>query len=249
MEGKKPLNTHTNRRNAMEIDNFVELFSKQEELHPDLAARLRDDTFGKCLHHPLMIEVIYNPVMNALINKSYLMKKEYVETKLNECDYHAYVFLHERPYRLEAFQRIADCLLAPELYWDVVASIWTDSENIFEHYNDWRRIWSPDSVALVSHRRRVMDEEELAALEALPAIIPVYRGVRSTKYKKGMSWTTDLEKAEWFAKRFPQKGRRPVVVEGWIHRSEVLAHFLGRGENEIVAFPWLVRDQKVKPIK
>ena len=47
---------------------------------------------------------------------------------------------------------------------------------------------------------------------------------------KGMSWTRDLKKAEWFAGRFG-KG---YVLEGTAEKKDVLAFFGRRNEEEIV---------------
>lgn len=82
----------------------------------------------------------------------------------------------------------------------------------------------------------VMDKDELDAYNALPEVITIYRGIIEKKAIniKGMSWTTKLETARWFAKRF---GKRGVVYSATIEKRYVYAYFFGRNEFETVVDP------------
>jgi hypothetical protein len=51
----------------------------------------------------------------------------------------------------------------------------------------------------------------------------------------GLSWTTDREKAVWFARRFP--GPEPRVLTGRTRRGNVIAYFAGRQEAEVIVLP------------
>lgn len=66
--------------------------------------------------------------------------------------------------------------------------------------------------------------------------ITLYRGsLKSTR--RGMSWTTDLERAQWFARRgdMSGKGREMHVWRCEVPREHTLAHFNHRSEHEVVA--------------
>ena len=78
--------------------------------------------------------------------------------------------------------------------------------------------------------------------------ITLYRGAID-KRKAGMSWTTSVEKAQWFAGRFMGLDRQPrglsafhgtkkdAVGRVWqitVNADAILAHFNGRGEDEWV---------------
>ena len=47
----------------------------------------------------------------------------------------------------------------------------------------------------------------------------------------GLSWTLSKEVAEWFASRFENDGE---IIEKTVHKTEVIAYFNDRDEEEIV---------------
>jgi hypothetical protein len=225
------------------FEAIQKMFGKQEPLHPDLVPHLTTGSLGPMLHHPLVINVIHHDMQNGFTNKQYLAKKAAVEEAEDEGNWSRYIFMHERPYRFDALMQAAKQGLArdPKQYWDMVGSVWVDSENIHESFSAWHRLWS----APMPGRENCMNEDEQAALAALPDTITVYRGVGHAAARRGLSWTTDKARAEWFANRFSgHRGRRPHVYQGTVAKKDVLAHFLGRNESEIVALPENVRNQK-----
>lgn len=215
-----------------------------EGLHEDLQAHLRTPSpFGEntvMLHHPLMIDIgpmeKYDSTFLDLINRRYQFARQAVDAAFQAGDWSRYVFRHERPYRLEALLRAAEAGLRgdPAAFWPLVASVWIDTENVREMFDEWVELWGSD----VPERARVMDEDEQAALAALPETVEVYRGVGHAAAVRGLSWTTDHDKAVWFAQRFAADQRRaPYLAYGRVAKADVLAHFLGRAESEIVALP------------
>ena len=213
-----------------------------EELHPDLVPHLSTTDSGMAiLSHPLVVTVPYFAATNKMVNAQYAHKTAARADALAKQDYGSFIFLHERPYRIEALRHImAQPGPAHEQYWPLVASVWTDSENIWQNLQLWRQLWSRHAT----NRHEAMDEAERAALEALPATITVFRGVRDPSHFKGLSWTTDEAKAHWFANRFAHPDLKPKVVRGRVHKRHVLAHFLNRGESEIVCLPQFVSMNK-----
>ena len=181
-------------------------------------------------------------LMNRQINLLYKHKKDVLKKALEKENWQQYVYIHERPYRLEAFDEIMNDMAAKD-YWDILSSIWQDSENISQNIHRWMDLWSSD----LEEREAVMDEDERAALAALPETITIYRGIGHMGAEYGMSWTTSLDKAVWFAKRFSGYGdRAALLVTGKSHRDDVLAYLLGRNEHEIVIMP---EDVEVLEIK
>jgi hypothetical protein len=79
---------------------------------------------------------------------------------------------------------------------------------------------------------------------ARPRWSPVYRGFIGQR-GKGLSWTTDREKAVWFAERFAclEELGRPRLVSGHAVKKDVLAYFTRREEAEIVIDPTKVKRQ------
>lgn len=224
------------------IRRHKEHFGEEEELHPDLVPHLRTDTVMPMVHHPLMVTVAAPPMYKQL-NQGYLRKKEIVQQAMENGDWRQYMFMHERPYRFDALLYAAAHGLKkdPKAYWEAVGNVWTDSENIHQNQSGWVALWT----AKVPHREFCMDEEERQTLAALPDQIPVYRGVGHKRFKLGLSWSLDHGRAEWFSKRFSGiNGRVPHVFEGIVGKNDVLAHFLGRGEDEIVVLPSNVKNLK-----
>lgn len=204
-----------------------ELDFTPEELSPELRRYLTPagEIPFPTLRHPLVFSVPYYEPLNKHLNLQLKSKQEALETAKP----HKYVFLHERPYRVDAFEDIEDSLSNKE-YWELLGSIWTDSENIWQNQERW--------VELLASRRKnqryFMDADERKALKALPDLLTVYRGAAKGVNEDGLSWTLDEAKAKWFSGRLRRKGEVPKVLKRTIHKSEVFAYLLGRDESEII---------------
>jgi hypothetical protein len=208
-------------------DLWQRLISSDEPLHPDLLPYVQEtDMIGTVLKHPLVYDIPMSTP--AMANWRYAKKQEALaEARANQ-NWHMVVWLHERPYRLTALMEIAP-LADDQEYWELVGDVWIDSENIFEHTDDWIALFASERTG----REHLMDAVERAALEAMDEPITIYRGFTKGVNESGLSWTISLERATWFANRFNSKGEGDVV-EAWIDRADVAAHFNRRGESEIV---------------
>lgn len=84
-----------------------------------------------------------------------------------------------------------------------------------------------------SDKSSLMSSEELYNYEKLPETLRVWRGVRSEKKQDiyGMSWTLNIEQAQWFANRFGQQGK---VYTTEIQKENILACINIGGEHEII---------------
>ena len=75
------------------------------------------------------------------------------------------------------------------------------------------------------------DEGNVQPWDNLPEVITLFRGAHKD-YSEGLSWTSSLERAEWFANRLGQEDMAVYKIE--IPRELVLAKFDNRGEDEYV---------------
>ena len=208
---------------------FAELIARQEELHPDLPRHITDMGGGMlALRHPIIYSVPYHPQMNALINTQYQEKQKALSEAKKEGDFSAYVFLYERPYRVNAFDRIAE-KMGDVAYHELLSSIWTDSENIWQVKALWKKLLK----AREKSKSLFMDKKERRVFDKLPEVLTVYRGYTNGKNKDGFSYTLSKEKAKWFSERFSHKGAGAVLTRT-IEKSKVFAYVDGRGEQEII---------------
>lgn len=105
----------------------------------------------------------------------------------------------------------------------------------------------PEEIVSKRKESKLIDDE---------GYITVYRGMlsKSAKAEKAMSWTTDIETAEWFGSKFGKKGK---VVSGKVHIDDVIFIFEEEywymytdedyhdNENEVMVMPGKVRDIEV----
>ncbi|CAM6053398.1 unnamed protein product [Sphagnum tenellum] len=226
-----------------------------EPLHPDLVPYLRDtDHIGQMIHHKLVISIMHSDAMNKMVNRRYEQTKAMVDEAYASADWQRYVFLHERPYRFDALMEIMEpsgfwVIDNPEranAFWRLVSSVWIDSENIHENYNDWHEIWSSDPKPVAE---AVMDEDDRATFAALPEMVKVWRGATHKNVANGLSWTIDKNKAEWFARRFSNPDRPSYIASGRVTRNNILAYFGGRNEKEVIIIPEHVMNVKVRRVK
>ena len=84
-----------------------------------------------------------------------------------------------------------------------------------------------------ANKQKLMDEEEYEYWNTLPEQFEVYRGVAPGRTELGLSWTRNLETAEWFASRWNEFGDK-VILKATIQKQQALAYFNGRDEDEIV---------------
>ena len=204
---------------------LLEAIERQHEpLHPDLVPYYEEDSFAM-LRHPLVYQVPF--FSGGQANYQYEVKKKLVEEALEKKNYQQVIWLHERPYRLEAFKEIQEHL-SNRQYWSLLGQIWVDTENAWAHLDLWRELFSSDRA---NREEWLMDWDEQMAYAGLPETVTVYRGYQPGLNKDGISWTIKREKAEWFATRFGNKGK---VLEKKVAKRDIIAVFTGRNEYEVV---------------
>jgi hypothetical protein len=206
----------------MELVEIAKLMT--EELHDDLKPYVEQGSFGPMLRHPLVYQVPLG--ITGYANRQYKQKLEDAKDALKNEKFEAYVWLHERPYRLDAFGKISEHL-DDNRYWKLLGQVWVDTENGWANLNKWRRYFSSSR----SGRENLMDWDERLAYESLADTVTVYRGCQKGLNEDGISWTLKKEKAEWFATRFGKEGK---VLEMRINKEKIVAVFTGRNEFEAV---------------
>jgi hypothetical protein len=228
-----------------QLDRFVSAFGEYEDLDPELVRYLTNsETFGECIKHPLVYSVMHFPILNATMNHNLKAKKEACRRALRENEWHHYVFLHERPYRCDAFIRIKS-RLTDEQYWDLLSDIWIDSENIRQNQRRWVNLLRAKRPG----REHMMNEADREALAAMDDQITVFQG-HTDERDDGWSWTTERRTAEWFARRFAQlENANPVLSLGVCSKADVTAYLTRRNEDEILIDRSKVTICGVKPLK
>lgn len=69
---------------------------------------------------------------------------------------------------------------------------------------------------------------------SMPDELRIYRGVAIGREPNGLSWTSNLETAKWFAHRFDRDDKTGYIETAIAKKEDVLAYFNTRGEDELV---------------
>lgn len=200
-------------------------FFEIEELDKELVKAIKEGVTGKVIHHKFCITLFIVPELFKSYNDTLRHKKEMATKALESANWSTYVFLHERPYRLDAFLDIfkeEKCSLKERA--ELLMDIWTDCEWPNLNGSAWRTL-------LRIHDEYLMTTEDKARLDSLPETVTVFRG-SSQKGKNGISWTLSKEVAEFFAKRF--KREDGIVYEKRILKKDIVCLTTQRGEEEIL---------------
>ena len=236
----------------MQKELMAELMNTKEDLNEELIDHIDEDSpFGVFLRHPLLVTV-YVEEMNAYYNYQYLGKRKQADKALKKKDWNRWIWLHERPFRLDAFLFICRDIPAKE-YWTLLREIWIDTEGPGVNQDIWLELFNRP----YPKRRKMMTGKERRTLanEGRSGELNIYRGYvdgldsEDSEYieedrdrESGISWTLDYNKAEWFARRFLSGGTgHGVVAEAICKPKDVIAYFESRGEKEIVVDPSKIR--------
>jgi hypothetical protein len=196
-----------------------------EPLHPELIPYLEQSDMGwAMLRHPLVYQVPF--FSNGSANAYYEQKKNAVEKAIEDKNYKQFVWLFERPYRVEAFIKIADKLSDTD-YWRLLSDVWIDTENQYAYLKQWKKLLASKRP----NRHYMMTEEEDNILRALAQEVTIYRGCQKGINEDGLSWTLDKGKAKFFANRFGKKG---IILERTVSKNDIVAVLTGRGEAEVI---------------
>ena len=215
----------------MKNDALQDVLTRREELHADLQPYVVDHpSLGQMLQHPLAYQIPYFPQSNALINLQYQHKLEMLDAARKAKDWDQVIGLHERAYRWEALDALADQLTDEQLA-QSFAWVWIDSENIWQNHEIIEGLIP--RIRNQAFRPYLMDRVDLKRFAALPTMVHAYRGCQQHN-RRGLSWTLDRDKAIWFAKRYTRNGDKPLLLSAEIAKPDILFYSIGRNEDEIV---------------
>jgi hypothetical protein len=218
-----------------QLRELIDMVDNPEELDAELAEYLEDGDKFPIIRHPLVYAVPYIFQLNKRYNEQLRQKVSAVQRSKDNHDWMMYVMLHERPHRVNAFVAVQADIPDAE-YWEILADIWQDSENIRQN----PVLWETLLTASRGSKQFIMSEDEREALAAMPDRFTVYQG-HTFDRDDGWSWTTDEKTAVWFARRFAMlEESTPLVTVATVDKSEVVANFLSRGEHEIIVDPDMV---------
>lgn len=112
---------------------------------------------------------------------------------------------------------------------EIMHEVWISVENINNNVN----VSQMETLKMLRkcNQKYLMGQENYEVYENLPDTFVVYRGLQENAQEDGLSWTLSKDVAEWFASRFENDGE---IIEKVIHKSEVIAYFNDRDEEEIV---------------
>lgn len=195
-----------------------------------------EEKYGLLVQHPYFSTVLDGVQENGKVELVDIRVPEQLE-KLRKLilksidavtSYSQFIMLVRTPY-LPVFFKLTNRFLSLYDFSVSLATIWTLVEfpnlDVNVSKNEFIRYFK------MCRKDYLMDKEEYKAYKELPDEITVYRGVNSVGRILSLSWTTDLETAKWFAKRWTKDGK---VCKGKIKKEYVLAYFLGRGESEVI---------------
>lgn len=219
------------------VSNLLTMFP-QEPLVTELERFRRYGTHGVVnIKHPLVYSIFHTDVMDGWANKQLREKRKLIKAAIEAQDWETYVWLHERPWRIEAFWKIRKHLTDAE-YWELLGNFWIDSENIQEKPHQWEKLMLSDRPK----RPAIMTVDEQRMLSELPDEMEVWQG-RTVRRSDGMSWTLKRSTAAWFANRFASMEEAdPALSVGMVHKSDIIAYFHRRNEAEVIVPEHLVRD-------
>jgi hypothetical protein len=157
-----------------------------------------------------------------------IVRQNIVNTIDAVTNFQQFIHIVRAPY-LPAFFKFTHHFLSLNDYSSFLGSMWTIVE--FPNVDD--NIPPQEFVRIfrMADKSLLMNDEERRLYLALPDEMTVYRGIRGRGSLKALSWTTDIEQAEWFAKRWDKKGK---VYSAMIRKEDVLSMFTSRGESEVV---------------
>lgn len=215
-------------------DEWLKLMTTVVDLDSELELYVSEGPLKgtQSLRHPLVYHVPYVPKMAGMANLELKAKIEALKRARSERNWLSYIYLHERPYRVDAFTDI--CLsLSNREYWKLLGGIYTDTENLYQNKDLWIQLSPADR-----DRRFLMDDEERVSLRKDNAnVITVYRGYCESGDPHGLSWTTNRVVAKFFARRLAPADARQFVATATVRKRQVLAYFNGRSKQEMVILP------------
>ena len=210
--------------------------SYHRELHPDLRQFVEDMSSDLLmLRHPLIFDVpLFLPP--AAINRRYEAKERQYRQRLDTGRYAEALAFIEKPYRLSVLDAwVKEGLLTPERLGgrlplrECLRDAWVLTEYPGRSLTKRRAIqlfrlagWMSDTV------EGDVNHPDAPRRPDIP--LRLWRGA-TARYRRGLAWTANPERAAWFARRWKDDAK---VWQVTVPPQRMLASFNARGEAEIV---------------
>lgn len=206
---------------------FDEIFGEDPhnltKLHPDLQPFVREVNGFTMLHHPLVVELL--PTWKPA-NEKYAHKQRRLAEALKDGDWHTVIYLHERPYRLEALRTYwREKAIDLPTFRVLLPDVWSDAEpndTDPRYLTMWRQASKGHGI-VYSDPDLHLDQPEV-----------IYRGGGKIDEKLGIAWTTDWNIARFFAMRYRDIG---VIWTATCRIEDVLGFVQDRSESEVIIDP------------
>ena len=184
--------------------------------------------------HPFIEEgVSFNlktgEVVNLIEDKEALKKEKALRLKrMRNMSPLQIAFCVSKPYRMLYLSLVFPYLSRKERS-EIMHEVWVSVENINNNVN----VSQMEILKMLRkcNPKYLMGQENYEVYENLPDTFTVYRGLQENAQEDGLSWTLSKEVAEWFASRFENDGE---IIEKTVHKTEVIAYFNDRDEEEVV---------------
>lgn len=165
-------------------------------------------------------------------NRMFMEKLIKKETSL----YSIFIMIR-KPYQLTFFKYVKEYLSEKDF-----AKLLISSWILTEFNSNDKNVTKNEFISWFKKANKyyMMDESEIKVFNDLPENITIYRGVGDRKYKNGISWTLDKEKAIWFSKRFDFHDKH--VYQGTVSKNDILAYIDQCNEQEIIVYPKTIKN-------
>lgn len=187
---------------------------------------------GLMLQSPLVFDIPLH-LPPAHLNRQYRHKHRLVSERIAKGDYPSALPLFEKPCRLSRVLMWHESgkLTRPALR-ECLADAWVADEYPIQHVGKANALRLFRAAGWMSDSTGDVNDPAAPVQPTIP--LRLYRGCLP-KWYKGISWTADPTRAEWFAKRFNQPGRVYTLV---VPPGRMMANFNTRGEAEFVVQTW-----------
>lgn len=231
------------RETLVAVPKGTDLKSYEYAVHRELDSWVEDHERGSKIHTEYVKELLDYHLKNNLIDvtipEGAEIFKKYIFNLIEHSKYLIDILvLINKPWYM-TFIKYAEPYLSDDDLGAILGQCWVEQEFPNRDNNaDLKEIikWFKRST-----KKQLMDDRELDTYSNLidskdgKINLTVYRGISGKGSPKGLSWTTDYDKAEWFSKRLCSDYKTSKIYKMVITDPDcILSCFLGRKESEIV---------------
>lgn len=161
-----------------------------------------------------------------MANMQYTAKLAHIQEYMAAGKYSSAIWLYEKPYRMTMLMNWwHDKVIDLDILKDLLPEVWVNTEHP-------RQFGYSRIVKLFRATGYLTDAPD----HQPPDSILIFRGCQP-KDKRGISWTFNPRKADWFARRLDHRGTAKVYKARVRSKKGILGVFLSRDEDEVVVDP------------